>query len=636
VAEGAEESAGTDAASTSQYKTYQLRVNVDYTEVKYGNEMIWTAGGNLPTLDRGNLPRDVRAVVAHCMSNIGENGKLDVDAVKEVFEANDDAEGDRLIDLGDGTTAPLPKRFLNSFDILALESAFETLNQNYIPNGGDQCPGEHYFERHVYTPVYRIFEAAANGKTRKYRANQFVNVGNFYHCADGIKHTLAMLSARPDGAVLHQDNLPIGVAELKPKNASDASDADLYKCVVYTVFTNLVLANSKKYGVPIPFVTTGGTSGGFSARLFVATFSSSSSPAPVISEIKPSGNWRSFLMNERVPRLELSVLIFALLGNAMARLRDDTIPRVCFRKGKNALNSANETARSPIGTGQSPQSGGGGSVGGGKRGRGGGGASGGRLSKRARQSGATLFEAMSAASLGGRVVDLSPAFPVNAVFPDPRARSHYFRGVFRKSGKPVFVKVICGEADDEVRLQRLAHGGCRVPEVLDDWKTEGCHVIVMEFVDDYAVDRDSVRAFAVSLIRAVMALHACGILHCDLKPDNVMSDGESVAIVDFGHSQFSDGAQSYRATRGFMAPEVAVDKKPHSAASDSFSVGKTLEQVVAETGAHDDKDLAAIIAGLTKADVAERRSLSDALETLDAPSPPSNKRLPPTIPKIAP
>ena len=103
-------------------------------------------------------------------------------------------------------------------------------------------------------------------------------------------------------------------------------------------------------------------------------------------------------------------------------------------------------------------------------------------------------------------------------------------------------------------------------------------------------------------------------------------DDESVTIVDFGHAQMVEGAQSYIGTRGFTAPEVAVNKKPHSTAADAFSVGKTLEYVAEQANAQNDKTLAEIIAGLTKNKVEERWTLSAALKKLPHPPSPARKR----------
>ena len=136
---------------------------------------------------------------------------------------------------------------------------------------------------------------------------------------------------------------------------------------------------------------------------------------------------------------------------------------------------------------------------------------------------------------------------------------------------------------------------------------------ILNIQDDYPQND---KASARTLLRSIEALHACGILHCDIKPLNVLWDGTSVVVVDFGHAQMIEGARSYAGTPGFTAPEVFYDKVPHSELSAAYSVGKTLELVAAEAQMLHDKTLSRIIAGLTTRNVEERWILSNASEEL--------------------
>jgi serine/threonine protein kinase len=88
--------------------------------------------------------------------------------------------------------------------------------------------------------------------------------------------------------------------------------------------------------------------------------------------------------------------------------------------------------------------------------------------------------------------------------------------------------------------------------------------------------------FARLLIQAVRKLHDVGILHCDIKPDNIAWDGEKrvVSLLDFGHAQLESGAKCREGTEGYDAPEVYRERQPNSRLSDTFSVGKTLLNVV--------------------------------------------------------
>jgi serine/threonine protein kinase len=64
------------------------------------------------------------------------------------------------------------------------------------------------------------------------------------------------------------------------------------------------------------------------------------------------------------------------------------------------------------------------------------------------------------------------------------------------------------------------------------------------------------------------------ILHCDLKPDNVIISGDDrVHLVDFGHARGSERPAGAAGTPGFRAPEVARSGGTVSKAADIFSLG---------------------------------------------------------------
>lgn len=90
---------------------------------------------------------------------------------------------------------------------------------------------------------------------------------------------------------------------------------------------------------------------------------------------------------------------------------------------------------------------------------------------------------------------------------------------------------------------------------------------------------DQAIALVLEVLPAFAYLHDVGLLYCDLKPDNVIQQGDAVKLIDLGGVRRIDDLQSaIFGTVGYQAPEVA--EVGPSVASDVYTVGRTLASLV--------------------------------------------------------
>jgi hypothetical protein len=94
--------------------------------------------------------------------------------------------------------------------------------------------------------------------------------------------------------------------------------------------------------------------------------------------------------------------------------------------------------------------------------------------------------------------------------------------------------------------------------------------------------------FAEQLLRGLAALHEAGMIHRDLKPTNVMVDGEfRLKIIDFGLAKPVDKLHGYASTTTgtligtpfYMSPEQLKGKKDLTPASDVYAAGALIYEL---------------------------------------------------------
>ncbi|KAI0226586.1 serine/threonine protein kinase, CMGC, dual-specificity [Massospora cicadina] len=173
-----------------------------------------------------------------------------------------------------------------------------------------------------------------------------------------------------------------------------------------------------------------------------------------------------------------------------------------------------------------------------------------------------------------------------------------------KVGREVAIKVI----RNSERFHRQALTEIQLLEALARWDRDGSHNVLhilenfifrghlcivtelyginlYEYIkqNQFAGFRTTtVRNFAVQILKCLSLLSAHGVIHCDLKPENVLLAGPNnsqLKVIDFGSSCFaSQRIYTYIQSRFYRSPEVILEL-PYGPAIDMWSFGCILAEL---------------------------------------------------------
>ncbi len=177
---------------------------------------------------------------------------------------------------------------------------------------------------------------------------------------------------------------------------------------------------------------------------------------------------------------------------------------------------------------------------------------------------------------------------------------------------------------------RVNHRGA-VPVLDDGVLPEGAPYLVMEFINGQSLQErveDAQRRLSVGeifsiaeqLLGILEAAHQAGVLHRDVKPDNVYltSDGE-VKLLDFGISKMSEESPqnlktqvgSTMGTPAFMSPEQARGRWDElDPRADIFAVGATMYSVLSGSMIHEAETSNELLLKVMTRPVAELRKVA--------------------------
>jgi serine/threonine protein kinase len=169
-----------------------------------------------------------------------------------------------------------------------------------------------------------------------------------------------------------------------------------------------------------------------------------------------------------------------------------------------------------------------------------------------------------------------------------------YRATWRGSDKPVAVKLLRrplrehGTAaarfrEEAALLSRLRHPGIVALHGVG-LLPDGGHFLVMDLVEGSDLSRQPSPGIAEALrwvaeaADAIEYAHGMGVIHCDLKPSNLLlgNDGH-IRVSDFGLARsLADGNAAHGGTTGFMAPEQRDAEGTVSPRTDVYGLGAVL------------------------------------------------------------
>ena len=167
-------------------------------------------------------------------------------------------------------------------------------------------------------------------------------------------------------------------------------------------------------------------------------------------------------------------------------------------------------------------------------------------------------------------------------------------------GREVAVKIVGADADEAFR-ERFADEARRaasvahpnVVTVFDEGRDGEDSFMVMEYVRgktlrDIVADRGALGAheaarLVAQVAAALDAAHEAGVIHCDVKPANIIVDQSGAAkLTDFGIARAARGPREHEliGTARYIAPE-RVAGEPPTERSDTYSLGLVAYELLA-------------------------------------------------------
>lgn len=156
-----------------------------------------------------------------------------------------------------------------------------------------------------------------------------------------------------------------------------------------------------------------------------------------------------------------------------------------------------------------------------------------------------------------------------------------------------------GELTESIQREARTIAGLQHPNIVGVYDTgslDGRSYLVMEYVQGHSVrelldsmgrlpEAEAIR-YGQQIAAALHFAHQQGVVHCDVKPENILINEQGVAkVADFGvadqvtRTLTPDQAREVLGTIAYLAPEV-LQGTPATPASDIYSLGLTVFEMV--------------------------------------------------------
>lgn len=225
----------------------------------------------------------------------------------------------------------------------------------------------------------------------------------------------------------------------------------------------------------------------------------------------------------------------------------------------------------------------------------------------------------------GRDLSLGTVVAIKELMPPQWERNE--SALYPRTGQnaPAWLQITKRNMRREAELITGLSGHPGIVRAYDCFEGNNTLYIVMEFAEGNSLRRyvregrlmeeEGARVLALALLDTVEYMHGRGVIHGDIKPDNIII-GKTVKIIDFGSAFLLNGGNggTIMGTKGYAAPEQFLGRANLGAQADLYAVGAVLYEAL--TGVKAPEPPGRMERNTLVAPKVHRRDMSDDLNSI--------------------